>query len=179
MAGQGRLRTIKTRIKNVRNTDDRVKFIARNIAKYRTNAEIHTFAAQALTDFCGGTWCVQPRDWLGEVCAISEHIKNNVRYTLDTYGIDTYRTPIRTLQLAMGDCDDMAQLAGAMLQAVGYPVMIKVIQTPDQDDFNHIYIMAGMPPQNPKKFVAVDPSQPFGCGWEAEGVVRQKVYKVG
>lgn len=133
-----------------------------------------------LTDYCGGSWCVAPRDWLGEVNAICDYVKHNVRYTLDTFGIDTYRTPDRTLELAIGDCDDMAALTGAALQAVGYPVWIKVVQTRGQDDFHHIYVLTGVPPQNPARIVPVDPSHPahLGCGWEPEGIVRERVYEV-
>lgn len=163
----------------MRNTDDRVRFIAKNILKGRVSKKVHILASMALTDYCGDQWCVKPRDWMGEVCAVAETIKNNVRYTLDTFGIDTYRSPDRTIDLAMGDCDDMTALAGAALQAVGYPVWIKVIQTKGNDDFHHIYVLTGIPPENPTKIIAVDPTQDFSCGWEAEGIIRQRVYEVG
>lgn len=169
---------MKTRTRKVRSTDDRVGYVARNIQDGMKSEKVHALAAMALTDLCGDTWCIQPRDWLGEVCALSESVKNNVRYTLDAYGMDTYRTPDRTLDMAMGDCDDMAALAGAALQAVGYPVKIKVIQMPGQDDFHHIYLLAGLPPQRPSRWVAVDPTQPYSCGWEPDGIVRSKVYEI-
>ena len=178
MVDPRQLATMRVTRKRVRNTDDRVAYIARNIRKGRESNKVHTFAAMALTDYCGGDWCVAPRDWLGEVCAIAEQIRNNVRYTLDTFGADTYRTADRTLDLAMGDCDDMTALAGATLQAVGYPVWIKVIQMPGQDDFHHIYILAGIPPQNPGKVVPVDPTHENFCGWEPRGIRRQRVYRV-
>ena len=178
MVNRQALRGMKVKRRYVRTTDDRVGHVARNIQRGRASGKVHAFAAMALTDYCDGDWCVQPRDWLGEVCALADHVKRNVRYTLDTYGIDTYRTPDRTLDLAMGDCDDMTALAGAALQAVGYPVRIKVIQMRGQDSFHHIYLLAGLPPANPTRWLAVDPTQPFGCGWEPEGIVREKVYKI-
>ena len=177
-ANRRTLQSIKVKTRHVANTDQRVGHVARNIRLGRASGKVHAFAAMALTDSCGGDWCIQPRDWLGEVCALADHVKRNVRYTLDTYGIDTYRTPDRTLDLAMGDCDDMTALAGAALQAVGYPVKIKVIQMRGQHTFHHIYLLAGLPPQKPSRWIAVDPSQPFGCGWEPEGITRQKIYRV-
>jgi len=171
------LSSMKVKSRFVRNTDDRVRFIANNIRSGIRSPKVHAFASIALTDFCDGNWCVPPRDWIGEVCAITNFIRDNVRYTLDPYEVDTYRTPDRTIELAMGDCDDITALAGAVLHAVGYPVWIKVIQMTGQSDFHHIYIMVGLPPQSPERVMAVDPSQPFPCGWEPE-VQRAKVYEV-
>lgn len=167
-----------TRTRYVRTVDDRVMYVARNIVKGKRSAKVHALSSMALTDFCGNGWCVKERDWIGEVCAITDFIRNNVRYTLDTHGIDTYRSPDKTLELAMGDCDDMTALAGAALQAVGYPVWIKVIQMGGQDQFHHIYVMAGIPPENPQKVIAVDASQPFPCGWEPHGIKRAKLYRI-
>lgn len=169
---------MRVRKARVSGPDDRVRFIARNIKKGLESAEVHKFAAQALTDWCGDKWCVQPRDWIGEVCAIGQHIQNNVRYTLDTFGMDTYRTPQRTLQMAIGDCDDMAALAGAALQAVGYPVWLKVIRTLGHPEFHHIYILAGIPPTGPTQVIPIDPTQQNFCGWEPGGIVEQRVYKI-
>ena len=162
----------------MRSTDDRVRYVAANIQKGKRSGKVHTLASMALTDYCGSGWCVAPRDWAGEICALTDYIKNNVRYTLDTHGIDTYRTPDRTIDLAMGDCDDMTALAGAALQAVGYPAWIKVIQLRGQPDFHHIYILTAIPPNDPQRMIAVDPSQPFGCGYEPPGIQRQRIYKI-
>lgn len=169
---------MRGKIRQVRTTDDRVQFVAENIHKGRISAMVHTFASMALTDLCGGDWCVEPRDWQGEVCTLMDYVRMNVRYTLDTYSIDTYRTPDRTLQLAMGDCDDMVSLLGAALQAVGYPVKVKVIQMAGQDDFHHIYVLAGIPPYEPTTWMPLDATQNNPCGWEPAGIVRQKVYDV-
>jgi len=178
MANPDQMRPMRVRTRRVNSPDDRVRYIARNILRGRQSPKVHAFAAMALTDYCGDKWCVEPRDWLGEVSALSEHIKNNVRYTLDTFGMDTYRTPDRTLELAIGDCDDMTALAGAVLQAVGYPVWIKIIQTRGNEDFHHIYVLTAVPPQNPKKYIAVDPTQNFGCGWEPGDIVRQRIFSL-
>jgi len=169
---------MRGKMRTVRSTDDRVGFVTENIHKGRVSGMVHTFASMALTDYCGDTWCVAVRDWLGEACTMMDYVRANVRYTLDTRDIDTYRTPDRTLQLAMGDCDDMVALLGAALQAVGHAVRIKVIQMRGQDDFHHIYLLVGLPPHAPEQWIPLDPTQPFDCGWEPDGIVREKIYEV-
>ncbi len=175
------LGTMIGKMQTVRSTDDRVELIAKNIQVGRVAPAVHVFAAQSLTDRCGDKWCVQPRNWLGEVKQIANHIAANVRYTLDTYGIDTYRTPTRTIQLALGDCDDMAALGGAVLQAVGYPIRIKVIQMQGQPDFHHIYLMVGIPPEEPEpeQWIPFDPTQPQNpVGYEPAGIIDSRLYNV-
>ncbi len=102
------------RMVKVRSTDDRVELIAKNVQKGRISPRVHVFAAAALAQKCDGEWCIPPMKWRAEVQQLGQAIQDNVRYTLDTYNIDTYRTPDRTLQMAIGDCDDMTAL-GARL----------------------------------------------------------------
>ena len=159
---------------------DRVQYIAKSIRgkQGKQSKIVHGFAALALTDWCGDDWCVEPRDWIGEVNAVLGFVRDNVRYTLDTYGIDTYRTPERTVQASMGDCDDMTALIGAVAQAVGYPVKIKIIRLKGSDDFHHIYPLVGIPPHNPSEWLSMDATQPYAAGWEPPGILEAKVYEV-
>lgn len=78
----------------------------------------------------------------------------------------------------MGDCDDLTALLGAVGQAVGYPVQIKVIRLKGYDEFHHIYPLFGIPPHAPKQWLAMDASQPFNVGWEPEGIIEAEVYEV-
>lgn len=169
---------MRAKLQQVGSTDDRVELIARNIQKGRIDPRVHTFAATALAQKCGDQWCVAPRDWQGEVRQLGQAIQNSVRYTLDTYDIDTYRTPQRTLQLAIGDCDDMASLGGAVLQAVGYPILIKVIQMQGMSDFHHIYLVAGLPPHDPSQWIPFDPTQETPVGTEPARIIDSRLYEV-
>ena len=169
---------MRGKLKTVSSTDDRVELIAKNIQKGRIDPRVHTFAALALAQRCGDRWCVAPRDWRGEVAQLGRAIQDQVRYTLDTYNIDTYRTPQRTLQLAIGDCDDMTSLGGAALQAVGYPVMIKVIQMTGMSDFHHIYLIVGLPPHDPGDWIAFDPTQDIPVGAEPAGIIDERLYEI-
>lgn len=162
----------------VTSTGDRVELIARNIQKGRIDPSVHTFAAMALAQRCGDRWCIQPRDWAGEVQQLGRAVQDRVRYTLDTFNIDTYRTPGRTLQMAIGDCDDMAALGGAALQAVGYPIRIKVIQMTGQNDFHHIYLMVGLPPHDPRNWIPFDPTNDTPVGAEPAGIIDSILYNV-
>jgi transglutaminase-like putative cysteine protease len=93
-------------------------------------------------------------------------------------GYDTYRTADRTIQLAFGDCDDIAALSGAAFRAVGYHVKVKVIKTRGNESFHHVYIVVGLPPENPYSWIPVDPAYYSSPGEEAPGIQEQKLYEV-
>jgi len=171
---------MRTRTRTVKNTKDRVQYIAKSIQgkQGKQSRLVHGFAALALTDFCGDRWCVEPRNWEAEANEVLGFVRDNIRYTLDTYGIDTYRTPERTIQAAFGDCDDMTALIGGMMQAVGFPVRIKVIRLRGFDDFHHIYPLVGIPPHAPSQWLAMDATQPHALGWEPDGIVEDKIYEI-
>ena len=51
--------------------------------------------------------------------AVYKYIRERVRYTPDINGVETIQAPLVTLQLGIGDCDDMALLAATLLEAAG------------------------------------------------------------
>lgn len=146
--------------------DDRIGRLEGEIDAGKRNANIHRLAAKILGRKAGGQWAVAERDWEGEVGAIFDYVREHVRYTRDTAGVEVFRSPKRTLQLKIGDCDDLTILLGSLLQAVGYPVMVRVIGLKGTGTFQHVYLLAGVPPHNPTKWIALDASRAEGAGWE-------------
>ena len=73
--------------------------------------------------------------------------------------------------VTVSNCDDGTILLGALLRAVGYPVKARVIQDNGSSTWSHIYLLVGVPPTGPKKWVPLDWSvYPFRpAGWEAPG----------
>lgn len=57
-------------------------------------------------------------------------------------------------------------MLASLLQAVGIPVRLRVIGLKGSDQFQHIYTMAGLPPDNVTTWMALDPSRPEKAGWE-------------
>lgn len=64
-------------------------------------------------------------------------------------------------------CDDYSIVLASMLQSVGYPVKLRVIRTKDADDWNHIYVLVGLPPRQPTEWISLDGSVEKAAGWEA------------
>jgi len=67
---------------------------------------------------------VKPKDYLAEIKALFEWVQQHIRYTKDTFRVEVLHSAKRMLELRAGDCDDMAILLGAMLEAIGHPVRL-------------------------------------------------------
>jgi transglutaminase-like putative cysteine protease len=85
---------------------------------------------------------VRPKDYLGEIRALFEWVKCNVRYTRDIHRVELLHTARRMLELRAGDCDDMTILLCAMLKSVGHPVRLALVGFNPRKKklFTHIYL---------------------------------------
>lgn len=159
--------SMRMRSYNIKSLDDRIRHLRERVDQGKRDPEIYAFARRATSARCGGSWCVEEKDNLGEARAIFNAIRKNVRYTSDIAGVDTYQRPSHTKVLNAGDCDDYSTLASSALASVGIPSRFKVIRTKDAGDWNHIYVEAGFPRGNPTKWIPFDASVNKPFGWEA------------
>lgn len=111
--------------------DERIKIIKSLIDEGKQDPQIRQLAAQILTNVPAGD------EW-AEVESIFNWVRNNIRYTQDVENFDTYQRARRTLELSIGDCDDMTILIAALLGSVGYTVQLKVTSQ-DGTNWTHIY----------------------------------------
>lgn len=152
---------------DVHSIDERVGHIIRLIQKGRSDPKVIGLARQVISKRCGEDWCIAERDYKGEVRAIFAEVRRRVRYVRDEWGADTFSAPGKTLAWAGGDCDDYTIVLGSLLQAIGYPVKLRVIRTTDSPEWNHIYLVVGIPPGGPTQWVPLDASVNKPAGWEA------------
>jgi hypothetical protein len=159
-------RTLTAVYENIRTLDQRVARIVRLVRRGAKDPRVRRFALQVLGKRCGEDWCVRERDYWGEVVAIFDTVRQGVRYVRDQAGCDTFQAAGNTIEWKGGDCDDYAILLGSILQSVGYPVALRVVKTKGATEWNHIYLMVGLPPSAPTEWRALDASVPEPAGWE-------------
>lgn len=162
------------RTANVKTLDERVRYIQGRVLKGETDPQIYTLARQIVSRRCGDDWCIQEKDNVGEARAIFNYMRKNVRYTSDSLNIDTFQNPILTTRLHTGDCDDFAATTCALLLSIGIPCRLKVIQTTDSNQPNHIYAQGGFPRAAPTKWLSMDSSVKVPFGWEVPGSMIAK-----
>jgi transglutaminase-like putative cysteine protease len=105
---------------------------------------------------------IPAKDRFGEICALFDWVRRNVRYTRDIHRVELLHSARRMLQLRAGDCDDMTILLGSMLLATGHPVrLILVGFRPNRPHaYSHIYPEVSVY----GRWIAVDPTLAGGIG---------------
>ena len=200
----------KGKIYRIKNLDDRIKYIRQMVAYgvCQQFGMLREIASISLTKQCGDKFCTTERDWPQYIKAVRAQLdsmdptavrriiedlykmsRSNILYTPDVKGIDTYQSPMRTIQLKIADCDDYAIALSALLASIGFDSDARVIKTKknrkdgkpvplSQLDWSHIYLVAYYPPSAPKKKIVLDASVPKYAGWEAPAdmIVETKDY---
>ena len=119
---------------------------------------------------------VEARDDIGELRNVYRFTKDNVRYSGDITGVDTYTLARRTLfEMHNGDCDDSLVSIGTMLGHNGFGVVARCIAQKGVRDMKgrpvigHIYALALIPKFAPQAGIALDATLPLGdLGTEVE-----------
>src|SRR5215467_12592552 len=105
----------------------------------------------------------RPKDRFGEICALFDFVKRNIRYTRDIFRVELLHSARRMLELKAGDCDDMTILLGAMLLSTGHPVRLALagFKRNRPHVYSHIYpevFVRG-------KWIAADATSDKPIGW--------------
>jgi hypothetical protein len=149
-------------------TDATVRIIRQLIESGKRSLKIRYFAEWILN-----LYNVTARDRIGEIAAIHDWAKKNIRYVQDPYRVEYVQTPERLLVTRTGDCDDFTALVGALVEAIGYPVDIKVVAKPGRKEFHHVYPVARIGTES----VGLDASMPVPLGYESPQISRSKTYR--
>ncbi len=106
---------------------------------------------------------VPPKNRFGEVCALFDFVKRNIRYTRDIYRVELLHSARRMLELKAGDCDDMTILLGAMLLSTGHPVRLVLagFKRNRPHLYSHIYLEVFVR----GKWIAADATMDKPIGW--------------
>ena len=166
----------KVTMKRVGNIDARVAEIQKLIRSGSEHPLVRENILEILTKKCGDRWCVPEKSYLGEISAAfwaqrDPKSPDAMRYVRDHTTLDQFTAADKLLELHAGDCDCGTIMLGARLRAVGYPLKLRIMQVKgSKADWDHIFLLAGTPPTNPTRWVALDWSEESAVpGWQAPG----------
>lgn len=128
---------------------------------YRTNPVIRGLAMSLISH-------LPQKDYQGEIKALTDYVKNRVRYTRDVAGVETLQTPIKTLEFGQGDCDDKSTLLAAMLESIGHRCKFQAVGM-RKGNFCHVYVLVNYK----NKWLSLETTEPVGVGWEPPGIVEK------
>lgn len=101
-----------------------------------------------------------PKAYGVEIRALYEYVRDHIRYTRDTHGVETVQTPAATLDLGVGDCDDKSTLLAALLESIGFATRFLAVG-PRPGDYTHVFVQVGLLGQ----WLSLDATEPVPPGW--------------
>jgi len=146
-------------------TDMTLSEMARLIDQDLKGQKLRLFASRILHD-------VPSKNHLAEAKKLYSWIASHIRFQKDPIGIETVQSPLVTLRLGVGDCDDHSTLLLGMALAVGLPARFRTVGR-QQDNMLHIW-----PELYAKgRWWAADTTEPQrGFGWRPPKFPVERVY---
>lgn len=86
------------------------------------------------------------KSWLAEVKALHAFVRDGIRYLKDTNGVEVVQTPVVTLAVEHGDCDDKATLLATFLEAIGHPARYVAVGF-EPGRYSHVYVETKVGPK--------------------------------
>jgi Transglutaminase-like superfamily len=120
--------------------------------------------------------CVPSRDQQGEIAAVLQWVKTNIAFRGEY--AETVQTPLVTLQLRAGDCDDQSTLMAALLGSLGYKTRFKTVAADPSAPyaFSHVYIEVFH--RKSGQWISLDSTvQQSYPGWQAPRIFRSKAWR--
>lgn len=138
-----------------------------NTRIYKRDLAIRSLAERIASPVLG-------KNWFGEAQAIQNWVRDNIRYTQDVWDVETVKTPLALVYDPYGDCDDMASLAGTLLQAIGHPVRYVATGSVEPGQFEHVYVETKIN----RRWIGLETTEDVPLGWIPEPQLSRLVRNV-
>ncbi len=119
---------------------------------------------------------VPSRDHRGEIQALFDWQRRAIAFRGEKG--ETLQTPLVTLRLRAGDCDDHATLLAALLQALGYSTRFTTVAGDPRHagEFSHVYLEVRDKAEG--GWIPLDTTVPRARpGWQPENVSRKRTWE--
>ena len=111
-----------------------------------------------------------------QIRAIFNYVRENVRYMLDTNGIEVLQSAEFTLSAGSGDCDDFCILLATLLECCGHPCRFIALSFDGPGEFSHVICQTRGAGEG--GWVTLDATENFPMGWFPPGAVDRMVQDV-
>lgn len=112
-------------------------------------------------------------DRAGEIRALHAFVRDHIRYTNDTRGVEVLRTPRATLETGVGDCDDKSTLLASLLEAIGLVTRFVAVGFTEGGGHSHVLVEVRYGKRG--RWVPLETIKPVEAGWKPKGIKRTMV----
>lgn len=110
---------------------------------------------------------LKQKNYRGEVAELHHWVKEEIRYIKDIRDVETIQTPIQTLRLRQGDCDDKSTLVASLLESIGHRTrFVAVGFTPDS--LSHVFVQTKIG----RNWITVECTENWPLGARPSGIKK-------
>lgn len=113
---------------------------------------------------------IPQKAWGAEISALHAFVRDGVRYVKDVNGIETLQTPIKTLEIRQGDCDDKSTLLAALLESVGHPSRFVAVAL-NGGPYSHVLVETRIG----NRWIPLETTENVAPGWYPKNVTSRMV----
>ena len=140
-----------------------LRLMCKLVRQFKTDTGIRTLAQQLTRD-------LQSKAFSDELRVLQNFARDRIRYVRDVRDVETVQTPVRTLEIGSGDCDDKAVLLAALLESIGFRTRFQAVGLSGQE-YSHV-LAEGYDPIK-RSWVPLECIVPGAePGWFPQGVTR-------
>lgn len=140
-----------------------LKLMSKLVAQYKSHPRVRELAMQI-------TAPLQQKNFVGEACALHAFVRDRIRYVKDIAGVETIQTPIQTLRIKCGDCDDKSTLVASLLESLGHPTRFVAVGFRD-NSLSHVFVQTKVG----GKWVSVECTEPVSFGWTPPNIKNHMI----
>lgn len=113
-------------------TKQTLAFMSKIVRHYKTNQVVRETALSIISH-------IPEKNFTDEVRYLHAWVRDRIRYVKDVRGVETLQTPVKTLELMQGDCDDQTTLLCALLESIGHKTRMVAVATHGRKEFSHVF----------------------------------------
>lgn len=158
----GKLITIPTGSAGTRAT---LKIMRKIVRAYKSSLPIRLLAQRVTRN-------LPQKNFTREVETLHRIVRDKIRYLKDVRGVETVQSPIQTVKLGSGDCDDKSVLVATLLESIGHPTRFVACGfTPTS--FSHVFVQTKIG----QKWVSVETTENWPLGKTPPKILNKMIVR--
>lgn len=128
---------------------------------YKANASIRQLAVQLLGSVNGNA-----KNYKAQIQRLFNFVQTRIGYVRDIRGVETIQTPLYTLDIGSGDCDDKSVLLATLIECIGHPTRFLAMGFAPE---NYCHVICEVYING--CWVSLDPTENRPMGWKPPDIV--------
>jgi transglutaminase-like putative cysteine protease len=135
-----------------------LKLMSGLVKKYKSCQEVRELSTRLTRD-------LHQKDYLQEVKKLHAFVRDHIRYVKDIRGVETLQSPIQTLRIGAGDCDDKSTLVASLLESLGHPTRFLAVGF-KKGVYSHVFVQTKLA----NNWLSIECTENVPVGWRPQGI---------